>query len=224
MCGSSIRLTFITLAVMVTLAVSASPEVTNVIAGQREDTTLVDVHYDLCDLEEDSVTVWLLSSHDGGVHFEIPIMYGLEGSDIGGGVIPGLNKHIVWDAGIEYPDQASCEHVVSVYACDGCWCHKSEAYTILGVVREGALAYFWQNLSYVGGTLELFGAMDEVEDAVYFTYSLSNLTYTGFTCTATVSNSPYSWGPASGCVHYVQDDASAFEYYPGFGAFYETGW
>jgi len=224
---TSVRLGFAVWATTAALVVAAfadePPEVTNVTAEQRAGTTLVDVYYDVLDPDGDEMTVWLLSSSNGGTHFDIPIMSGLEGSDIGEGITSGQNKHIVWDAGIEYPDQASCEHVARVYACDG-WCNKSEAYFVLGVVRAGALAYFWQNNTYAGGTLELFGALDEVGEAVCFTYMVSNLTDTGFTATATVSNSPYEWGPAGATIVYTHWGADPVSGDAGVGAFTEHGW
>jgi hypothetical protein len=226
--GASIYLMSIAGGVLIALAVAAyanePPEVTNVTAEQREGTTLVDVYYDLYDPEGDSMTVWLLSSDDGGSHFEVPIMSGLEGSDIGRGITSGQGKHIVWDAAIEYPDQASCEHEVLVYACDGPGCNKSEAYGILGVVRRGALAYFWQNYTFTGGTLVLFGAQDEVDDAICFTYSLSGLSATGFTCTATVDNSFGDWGPNGAVIVYTHWGADPSAGDPGVGAFSESGW
>jgi hypothetical protein len=201
---------------------SEPPEVTNVVAEQREETMLVDVYYDLYDPDGDSMTVWLLAFDGIGTFRDaVPIMSGLEASDIGAGITTGQSKHIVWDAGAQYPNQSSCEYEVLVYACDDPGCNKSEAYAILGVVREGALAYFSQNLTYTGGTLALFGAQDEVDEAVCFEYSLTGQSEMGFTCTATERG---TWGPDGAYITYTRWGADGSVGDPGIGTFNEVGW
>src|SRR5436190_2212274 len=76
------------------------PTVTNVVALQRTGTKLVDIRYDLSDPEGDLVKVRIEVSNDGGKTYSVPAN-SLTG-DIGGGIIPGTNKLIVWNAGIDW--------------------------------------------------------------------------------------------------------------------------
>lgn len=98
---------------------------------------------------------------------------------------------------------------------------KSEAYAVMDGVRTGALWYFQKNITFVGGTFALFKSADDVANARYFTYALSNLTATGFTCTATVSG---TWGPVGATVVYTHAGASAATGNGGTGTYTEVGW
>ena len=98
---------------------------------------------------------------------------------------------------------------------------KSEAYAVIDAVRAGALVYFQKNNTFVGGTTALFLAADDIANARYFTYALSNLTAAGFTCTATVTG---GWGPTGATVVYTHAGASAATGNAGSGTFSETGW
>lgn len=98
---------------------------------------------------------------------------------------------------------------------------KSEAYAVIDSVVAGALTYFQRNNTYVGGTMTNFLAQDDVDNADYFTYALSNLAATGFTVTASVNG---TWGPAAGRVIWTHTGAAAASGDAGSGAFTETGW
>jgi formylglycine-generating enzyme required for sulfatase activity len=93
------------------------PEVTNVIAQQREGTMLVDVTYDVNDPDGDPMTVSLRLSEDGGQSFVIGCV--TVSGDVGSGVTSGSGKQIEWDAGVDYPEHVGDEYVVKVIADDG---------------------------------------------------------------------------------------------------------
>ncbi|MBN2566140.1 MAG: prepilin-type N-terminal cleavage/methylation domain-containing protein [Candidatus Eisenbacteria bacterium] len=98
---------------------------------------------------------------------------------------------------------------------------KSEAYAVIDSIVSGALVYFQKNDTYTGGTITLFLAQDDVDNAQYFTYALSGQSDTGFTVTAAVSG---TWGPAAGRVVWTQTGASAATGDAGTGSFSESGW
>ncbi len=81
------------------LASAAEPLVTNVRAAQQQGTKLVDVWYDVSGVST-AVYVSLQVYDNGGTSFAVPAT-ALSG-DLGGGVLPGRNKHIVWNAGNDW--------------------------------------------------------------------------------------------------------------------------
>jgi formylglycine-generating enzyme required for sulfatase activity len=92
-----------------------APVVSDVRAAQRADASrLVDIHYDLS--HNAPCTVWPVVSGDGGVSWNVPAMT-LTG-DFGPNVAPGLNKHIVWDAGRDIPGILGTFRA-RIYADDG---------------------------------------------------------------------------------------------------------
>lgn len=75
----------------------AAPGVVNVRAGQRPDTMLVDIFYDLT-APAAPATVKLKISNNSGTLPATSVS-----GDIGSGIITGANRHIVWNAGIDSP-------------------------------------------------------------------------------------------------------------------------
>ena len=100
-----------------TPALAATPQVTNVVAVQRFGTKLVDVTYDVLDADGHAVTVALYISPDGGVSF--PIQGVTVTGDVGAGVLSGMGRHIVWDAGADYPGNVGDTYAPKVTADDG---------------------------------------------------------------------------------------------------------
>lgn len=96
---------------------AAPPQVTNVVAVQRAGTRLVDVTYDLYDPDGGAMTVGLSFSADGGQSF--PVQCVTVSGHVGAGVTNGTGKHIIWDAGIDYPGHVGDNYVVKVTADDG---------------------------------------------------------------------------------------------------------
>jgi len=82
---------------------AAGPEVSNVRAAQRPGTKLVDIYYNLTDPDSSAVSVNIQVSQDGGATWTVPAM-SFTGA-VGGGVTPGMNKSVVWDAGRDWDGQ-----------------------------------------------------------------------------------------------------------------------
>jgi formylglycine-generating enzyme required for sulfatase activity len=88
-----------------TLADPASPVVSNLQVAQRTDGSgLVDIFYDLYDVNGDDATVSLLLSDNSGVSFDVVPDVNLLSGDIGDDIPMGTGKHIIWDAGEELTD------------------------------------------------------------------------------------------------------------------------
>ena len=85
----------------------AEPIVSNLTAGQRPGTKLVDITYDLIVTGWSSVTVSLEVSSDAGVTWTVPVFN--VGGAIGANVAPGVGKSIVWDAGTDWPRNYSSQ-------------------------------------------------------------------------------------------------------------------
>ncbi len=112
-------------AILTVLALSATPAqaqgalllVSNVQAQQRPLTAIWDVTYDLDAVGGVAATVSLFLSTDWGASH--PNLCTTVSGDIGAGVTPGTGKHIVWDAGADYPGLISEACQLRVTADDG---------------------------------------------------------------------------------------------------------
>ncbi|MFH1844116.1 MAG: hypothetical protein ABIF77_12995 [bacterium] len=79
---------------------AADPEVNNVTFAQRRDgSRLVDVTYDVTDLDSDTLTVTLLASENNGATWVFPCRS--VSGDVGPDILPGNGKTIVWDFGAD---------------------------------------------------------------------------------------------------------------------------
>lgn len=92
------------------------PVLSNVRASQRSGTKLVDIYYDAVDADGDLLKVRVEISDNDGAKYSIPAKT-LTG-DIGEGITPGNNKHIVWDAGTDWDGEYSDQMRVKVFAID----------------------------------------------------------------------------------------------------------
>ncbi len=92
------------------------PAITNVRASQREGTKLVDIYYDAADADNDRLKVRIEISDNDGAKYSVPA-FSLTG-DIGEGIAPGVNKHVVWDAGTDWDGEYSDQMRVKVFAID----------------------------------------------------------------------------------------------------------
>jgi formylglycine-generating enzyme required for sulfatase activity len=96
---------------------AAQPVVSNVRASQRSGTKLVDIYYDVSDVDGHAQTVQVYVSGDNGLTFRIPAVT-FTGS-VGANVTPGANKHIVWDAGRDWNGQFVESTKVRIVCNDG---------------------------------------------------------------------------------------------------------
>jgi formylglycine-generating enzyme required for sulfatase activity len=79
--------------------------VTNVQVQQRQFTATWDVTYDLETDGDIAVTVSLFLSTDSGASY--PNLCATVTGDVGAGVLPGTGKHIIWNAGTDFPGFSS---------------------------------------------------------------------------------------------------------------------
>ena len=98
------------------VAGATPPDVANVRASQRNGTKLVDIYYDATDADGDQLKVRVEISDNDGARYSVPA-FSLTG-DIGEGITPGSNKHIVWDAGTDWDGEYSDKMRVKVFAID----------------------------------------------------------------------------------------------------------
>ncbi|MCB1204406.1 MAG: SUMF1/EgtB/PvdO family nonheme iron enzyme [Verrucomicrobiae bacterium] len=87
--------------------VGAAPSVSNVAAALRPGTALIDITYDLEGDDLSSVLVKLEASSDGGATYEVPV--DTASGEVGVGVVPGLGKAIVWNAGADWGGKYSTQ-------------------------------------------------------------------------------------------------------------------
>jgi formylglycine-generating enzyme required for sulfatase activity len=85
-------------------------------AAQLPGTPLVDVWYKLHTVGGDPVTVSLFLSTDGGTSY--PFLCQAVSGDVGAGVLPGTSRHIVWNAGTDFPGFSSATCRLGVTADD----------------------------------------------------------------------------------------------------------
>ena len=92
------------------------PVIDTVRVEQRINTKKVDIYYDVLDFDNDSLVVLLKVSDDGGATFNIPAQ--TFSGDYGLGIVPGNNKQIMWNAGIDYPEQVGENYRVKLIVSD----------------------------------------------------------------------------------------------------------
>ena len=78
------------------------PVIDTVRVEQRINTKKMDIYYDVLDFDNENLVVLLEVSDDGGATFNVPAQ--TFSGDYGLGIVPGNNKHIVWNAGVDYPE------------------------------------------------------------------------------------------------------------------------
>lgn len=93
----------------------AQPTVSNVRSAQKVGTTQVIVTYDLAQPQGLVCTVTLEVSKDGGTTYSTAL--GATGA-VGAGIVPGLGKTVVWDAGLQWQAQLQANAHVRVTADD----------------------------------------------------------------------------------------------------------
>ena len=91
--------------------------VSNVQVQQRQFTALWDVTYDIETIGDLPVWVSLFLSTDGGTSY--PHLCRSVSGEVGAGVLPGASRHIVWNAGADFPGSSSSTCQLRVTAYDG---------------------------------------------------------------------------------------------------------
>jgi formylglycine-generating enzyme required for sulfatase activity len=98
-------------------ALAAPPVVSNIRAAQRAGTHYVDIWYNVTDPDGNSpLTVYAHISADAGTTWNVPV-FTLRGH-VGPGVAPGNDRHIVWNAGTDWPGQFNNQCKVRIVADD----------------------------------------------------------------------------------------------------------
>lgn len=96
---------------------AAPPVVSNVRSSQIAGTKNVEILYDVSDADGDALTIGVQVSGDAGATYTIPAT-ALSGN-VGAGVLSGLNRRIVWNAGADWNGQFVGSAKVRVTASDG---------------------------------------------------------------------------------------------------------
>jgi formylglycine-generating enzyme required for sulfatase activity len=114
-------------------------------AAQLPLTGLVDVWYKLQAVDGEPVTVSLFLSTDGGISY--PFLCQAVTGDVGDGVLPGTSRHIVWNAGADFPGFSSMICRLRVTAVDGMPAYQvadlEGVWESHGVAFEGSGAPWW---------------------------------------------------------------------------------
>ncbi len=102
-----------------TIGHNTVPVVSNVTASQRIDgSKLVDIYYDVNDVDGDLCTIWVQVSDDGGTTWNVRSRTFVEGSDVGVGIAPGTGKYVIWDCGTDLPGANGTNYKIRVYTDD----------------------------------------------------------------------------------------------------------
>ena len=110
-------LIFALLLLIASLFANNAPVVENVTANQRTDgSKIVDIYYDVTDVDGDTLSITLQVSDDGGVNYNFAPIY--VSGDIGSNILSGTGKHIIWNAGSENYILGSTQHKFKVIADD----------------------------------------------------------------------------------------------------------
>jgi len=105
---------------------NGAPHVSNIHAGQRAGTKLVDIAYDVDGPDGDLLTITVLVSDDGGSTFAVTA--GTFTGDVGSGITPDTGRRIAWDAGADVPNIYGANYRVKITASNG----QTAGETIIG--------------------------------------------------------------------------------------------
>ena len=100
------------------------PIITNARVQQVPNTTLVEILYDLEDLDGDLITITIEISSDDGDTFNVPAES--FSGDVGLNISSGFDKRIVWYAGIDMPHVLGVDYVARITGDDGFDIEKEE--------------------------------------------------------------------------------------------------
>jgi len=179
---SIIKLTGI-IVILTSLTITAQnhvPVVTNVTFAERTDGSfIVDIHYDVSDADNDTMTVTMQVSTDAGQtwNFSSSSIAG----DVGSGIISGTGKHIVWAFGAEHPQFFSDQVKVKIEAddnVDSTVCPGIPTVTYGGkiyhTVQIGDQCWMKENLDI--GTMITSSSGDQTDNGIIEKYCYDNYT------------------------------------------------
>lgn len=93
------------------------PVIDTVYVQQRAETFMVDISYRVNDADGDPLMIYIKVSPDSGKTFTVPAKTFT--GDLGYGIKPGTTtRHIVWDAGTDYPEQYGESFRAQLFASD----------------------------------------------------------------------------------------------------------
>lgn len=123
--------------------IGTSVDVTGVRASQRPGTTLVDVSYDFSGTGS-GYAISITISSDGGTSFTVPATH-FTGDGVTIPAAPGTGRHILWDAGADFPGQFSTKMqlkvaVGSAYAVSPIFTLDTRAVTIIASPHSQSLS------------------------------------------------------------------------------------
>jgi formylglycine-generating enzyme len=99
-------------------AFGAAPVVSNIRASQRPGTHFVDIYYNVSDSDGSGpLTIYVAVSDNGGASYGVPV-FTITGA-VGPGVTTGNDRHIVWNAGTDWPGRFTSQCRVKIIADDG---------------------------------------------------------------------------------------------------------
>jgi formylglycine-generating enzyme required for sulfatase activity len=117
------------------VASAQSMTVANVRVLQRTGTKWADITYDLTG-EGHSATVTVELSQDDGLTWSSQASTFAADGDVGTGVLPGLGKHIAWNAGADVPDRYGSDWRVRITATGGGLSGGTSVTTPAGTTHE----------------------------------------------------------------------------------------
>lgn len=131
-------------------SVFANPTVSNIRVSQRENTKLVDILYDVSFVGGDTVDIRCEVSTNAGASFDIPASS--FSGDYGAIVSNGIDRLIVWDAGIDWNENYSDQMAVRIIASAPRFVDTGD-----GTVTDNASGLIWRRITE--GVYNYNGAM-----------------------------------------------------------------
>ena len=125
---------------------AADPIVERVEASQPAGSKSVDIWYDVRDDDADRLTVSLAVSTNGGAAYDLPASSFTADSDIGS-VVPGNIRHIVWNAGTDWPGNESSQVRFKITASEEVSGPLGEM--VVNGDFSGGNAYFSTDFTYI---------------------------------------------------------------------------
>ena len=170
-------------------AAYSAPFVYHATIAQRTDgSKLVDIHYDLFDGNGDLCEVSLSLSDNAGTSFEITPSAQFLTGDIGGNIVPGVGKHIIWDAGAESVNFDGSQFQAKFTADDGTLIMPPSF-----IFVQGGTIYPTYGIFTTGLTVESF-IMDK--------YELTNAEWNAVMGSGPVDSYPHSGVSWYGAIEY----------------------